>query len=91
MLLFHSLAYKRHGEWDRAVELWRQLADRTGVEAAAAALELSKHFEHRVKDYRGALDYALRAGQVESPGGQYQDLLNRRLERLRRRLAGQPQ
>ncbi len=90
VLLYHSLAFKRQGEWDRAVELWRQLADHTGTEAALAALELSKHFEHRIKDYQGALDYALRAGRAEPKGERHLDHLNRRLERLRRRLSGQP-
>lgn len=86
VLLFHSLAYKREGDWDRAVEIWRQLAMQTGPEAVAAALELSKHCEHRLKDHRQALEYAQRAAQAALAGGRPGDHLHRRLERLRRKL-----
>jgi uncharacterized protein YprB with RNaseH-like and TPR domain len=91
VLFYHSLAFKRQGEWDRAAELWRQLAERTGSEAALAALELSKHCEHRLKDYHGALEYALRAGQAETPGRQKREDFERRVGRLRRKLDDNPQ
>jgi uncharacterized protein YprB with RNaseH-like and TPR domain len=90
-LLFHSLAFKRQGEWDRAEELWRRLAEGSGSEAAAAALELSKHHEHRLRDYRSALEYALKAGSLEGLGRSVRDDLERRLERLRRKVDETPQ
>ena len=89
VLLFHSMAYKREGNWEGAVELWRRLADSGGSESVTAALELAKHYEHRVKDARQALNYALKAQQSAGPGRRLGDGLRIRVDRLRRKLAAQ--
>ena len=89
VLLFHSMAYKRQGDWAGAVEIWHKLADSTGPEAVAAALELAKHYEHRARDCGRALDYTRKAQLSAGLGDRQGESLNRRLARLRRKLAAQ--
>ena len=87
VIWFHSLAYKRQGDWSRAVELWRQLVDSPGPEAYPAALELAMYFEHQVKDISQALDFALKAQRVGPPTRRQGQFLEKRLSRLREKLA----
>ena len=47
--------YRQHGQWAQAENLWLDLHARGN---AAAALELSKYYEHRKRDYRKAIDFA---------------------------------
>jgi uncharacterized protein YprB with RNaseH-like and TPR domain len=85
VIWFHSLAYKRQGEWSRAVELWRQLVDSPGPEVYPAALELAMYFEHQVRDFSQALDFSLKAQRVGPPTGRQGRLLEKRLSRLRKK------
>ena len=87
VIWFHSLAYKRQGDWHRAVELWRQLVDSPGPEVYPAALELAMYFEHQVKDISQALDFSLKAQRVGPPTRHQGQLLEKRLSRLREKLA----
>ena len=71
--------YRRAGDWPRAESLWLRLA-RAG--SRSAACELSKYYEHRVRDPRRALRFA--DGCADSDR-------TVRLARLRRKLLGGPQ
>ncbi|MEW5795545.1 MAG: ribonuclease H-like domain-containing protein [Candidatus Zixiibacteriota bacterium] len=86
ILLFHSMAFKRQGDWAGALEIWHKLAEGTGPEAAVAALELAKHYEHREGDMALALDNARKAGRLDLSSRQ-RKLLELRVARLCRKLA----
>jgi hypothetical protein len=86
VIWFHSLAYKRQGDWFRAVELWRQLVDSPGPEAYPASLELAMYFEHQIKDISQALDLSLKAQRFGPPTRRQGQLLEKRLNRLREKL-----
>jgi hypothetical protein len=47
--------YRQQGDWSRAGEIWRAL-HRGGCRAAAS--QLSKYYEHRVRDYHRAMGFA---------------------------------
>lgn len=73
---------KKVGAWGEAVELWRDMANR--YRDAEAAVELSKYYEHRLKDYDAALDCVKQFfGDVQA----IDDDLLRRVARLRRKRA----
>jgi hypothetical protein len=86
ILLSCSLALKRSGDWDQALMIWRKLSLSDSREGYLANIELAKFFEHRVKDYRKARQYAERAKQGCPPTRTHQGRLDRRLARLLGRL-----
>ncbi|MGH9357293.1 MAG: ribonuclease H-like domain-containing protein, partial [Terriglobia bacterium] len=49
--------HKRHGEFDAAIEIWREISRRPGMYALEAYRELAVHFEHRRRDARLALEF----------------------------------
>ena len=71
--------YRRKSDWARATALWQRLA-RAG--SAVAACELSKYYEHRMRDPALALTYAVDCRPVERSA---------RVARLQRKLASGPQ
>jgi len=85
VLFFHSLAFKRSGDWSHAVDLWLRLADSGGREGFFACLELAKYFEHRAKDIPRALGYAQKARQSGPLSSRQNDLLRFRIVRLQRK------
>jgi len=86
VVFFHSLAFKRRGDWSRAVDLWLSLAEQTGREGYEACLELAKYYEHRAKDTQRALDFAHRAGRIGTSSQSRRDDLKARIGRLQRKL-----
>ncbi len=64
-----ALAYKRNGDWDRAVEVWMQTVESYDAGIAAneerpdlfAFEELAKYYEHQAKDYFRAIEMVGRA------------------------------
>jgi tetratricopeptide (TPR) repeat protein len=90
-----SFLLKRKEDWRSAISLWELAAEN---HALYAYEELAKYYEHRLKDLNEALKWAESAKQVlESqhlPAYEYrqwQEALDHRLERLRRRLGGMDQ
>jgi len=77
------LLCRRSCDWDGAVEVLSQMLRRHQM-TGAACLELSKLYEHRLKDYPKALEYALRS--ADCPGGEPPEQLERRVARIRRRM-----
>lgn len=55
-----SMLLKRQKELDRAMEVWRDMAAR-GLGGLMPYIELSKAYEHRLRDYKSALEIVERA------------------------------
>ncbi len=81
--MYHAMAFKRAGDWSRAVGLWLEISEGDTREAFLAHLELAKYFEHQAKDPARAYGHARRARQICPQQGPHFALLERRLERLR--------
>ena len=79
---YHIL--RRSGDVEGALRVLRQMLQRRQM-PGEACLALSKLYEHRIRDYRAALEYALKAKGY--PGAEPEDALERRIRRLRRRIA----
>ncbi|MDA3957229.1 ribonuclease H-like domain-containing protein [Oceanispirochaeta sp.] len=83
--VFLSLYWKRQGEWEKAVALWRHiLVKRT---SPFAAVELAKYLEHKKKDIPAALvliDSLLRNHPLQNPLLK-QDLHHRRARLVRKK------
>ena len=77
------LLCRKSGDWDGAREVLEQMLLRRQM-TGAACLELSKLYEHRLKDYRRALDYALQS--AERPDGEPPEASERRIARIRRKM-----
>jgi uncharacterized protein len=82
---FASL-YRRQGNWDSAIYLWKKAADQQQIEAC---VELAKYYEHNQRDYveaikwtQFALEIALRSEINPFERKKYMGELNKRLERL---------
>jgi len=80
--LFHAQAFKRAGDWEQAVRLWRGLCNREGREAYWANLELAKYYEHQSGDFERAYYHAQMATSICPYGPNHRSGLNRRLKRL---------
>ena len=77
---------RRSGDWEGAEEALLQMLRRRQLPGAACT-ELSKLYEHRRKDYPKALEYALKSAGY--PDGEPADLLEKRAERIRRKMTRQ--
>jgi len=73
---------RKRGRPDRAVEIWRDLAASRNPWRRQALEELAKHYEHRQRDYRQALEATAAALEIQPLPA-----LERRRERLERRAA----
>ena len=77
------LLCRRSGDWDGARDVLEQMIARRQM-PGGACVALSKLYEHRLKDYRAALDYARRSARY--PDGEPAEQLERRLARLQRKM-----
>lgn len=87
ILFLQSLSCKRSGRISEAVGLWRKIVGRDTPEAFWAGLELAKHFEHRIKDVKEALRYALDARKICPPRPSLKTDVARRIDRLNRKIS----
>ena len=71
-------------DWEGARDVLAQMLRRHQMEGAVC-VELSKLYEHRLRDYDRALEYALRS--AEYPDGEIPEQLKKRTDRIRRRIA----
>lgn len=91
-LLFQALLAKRMRDWEKAGSIWRSMLDSERY-GCYPHIELAKHLEHRVRDFRSALDLTLAAmGRLEferemMPRHAYSNLLAALMKR-RKRLQG---
>ena len=89
ILMFHSLACKRTGVFERAVEIWEKLSLVDSPEGYSAHIELAKYYEHRRKDYSSAINYAEKADRLKARKDCLWDDLPRRIGRLQSKLSRQ--
>ncbi len=77
------LLCRRCCDWDGAREALDQMLRRRQM-TGAACVELSKLYEHRLKDYPRALEYAMRSSGC--PGCESPEQLEKRVSRIRRKM-----
>jgi uncharacterized protein YprB with RNaseH-like and TPR domain len=87
ILMFHALACKRNGIFERAVEIWEKLSAANSPESYLAHIELAKYYEHRRKDYSQAIGFAEKAGHLKPQNSASRDDLPKRIGRLKSKLA----
>lgn len=80
------LLHRKSQDWDGARRVLEQMLRRRQM-PGSACVELSKLFEHRLKDYVQALSYAELAGKY--PDAEPREQLERRMDRIRRKLGAQ--
>lgn len=61
-----ALIERRQKRWDAAVAMWSELASFSNPHQAGALVELSKHYEHREKNFEMALEWAAQALAIEA-------------------------
>ncbi len=80
-----SLAYKRRGQWEKAVEVWAAMVD--SGRSLFAALELAKYHEHRARDPGRALEVVEVLLSWGLPlDGRARSEIRRRRERLEKKM-----
>lgn len=82
VILFQAQAFKRAGEKEQAVSLWRSLSGGESREAYWADLELAMYNEHTARDFPQALRLAQAALQICPYSKSHRDRLNHRIKRL---------
>lgn len=78
-----ALLEKKCGRLEAALALFTELTTAANPHQAQALEEVSKHYEHKQKNFRLALEFAEQAWRL-SPGG----AMEKRVERLRKRASG---
>ena len=78
------LIARRSRDWDGARDVLLQMLNRRQMPGAACAA-LSKIYEHHIRDYKRALEYALKSGNY--PDGEPPEQLEKRLKRLREKMS----
>ena len=77
------LLCRRSGDWEGARDVLGQMLRRKQM-TGAACVELSKLYEHRLKDYPRALEYALRS--ADCLGAETPEQLQKRIERIKSKM-----
>ncbi len=78
-----GLAYKRRGEWEKAVEIWEAMAESRSI---WAAVELAKYLEHRLRSPDRALEVVERILAWGLPlDRRTREEMQRRRDRLQRK------
>lgn len=92
-----SLAYKRRGQWNRAVEIWLQTVESLTTSAPGseegwslglfAFEELAKFFEHREKAFERSREFVLKAMEIADRLHRQEtcERFQRRLERIEKK------
>jgi uncharacterized protein YprB with RNaseH-like and TPR domain len=85
LVYLQSMAYKRTGDFDRAIKLWEEISRSEGPLAFLSMIELAKYYEHRVKDYPRALVMAEKANLIGDTRLFYRRDIRKRINRLQRK------
>jgi len=89
ILFLQSLAYKRSGDYEKAVALWKEISSRSVDESFNSAVELAKFYEHKAKDFTLALEFAHHAESILPPRPADKVDIQKRLRRLNRKIIRQ--
>lgn len=73
---------RKEGNYDQAVSLWQKAAE---YQEWVACLELAKHFEHRMRDYQGALQWTTLSRQWLESSLLPKYLMNNHLSEIQKR------
>ncbi|MBM7647950.1 uncharacterized protein YprB with RNaseH-like and TPR domain [Bacillus ectoiniformans] len=93
-----SYHYKRNKKWEEALGLWQEVAENGSLQCQKEAkIELSKYYEHHLKDYSEALTYAEEALSSEleafvktnQPNNKFAVDAEKRIRRLKSKLIKQ--
>lgn len=87
ILFSQALSYKRGSQTEKAEALWLKIAQTGAPESYSARLELAKFYEHRLKDFAGALKFTLEAREECPPGAHHLQAIEKRINRLHRKLS----
>lgn len=88
-----SFLYKRHSQWQQAVDLWRELVEGHPCRRLYPYVELAKYYEHRCRDYTTALELVrqvvklVESGQADARPAVALPALRHRLARLERKVS----
>ena len=82
IILFHAQTFKRAGEFEKAVPLWKNLADSTSREGFIACIELAKYYEHKVRDIQKAYQFASQAESLTNLTPRQKAMVHKRISRL---------
>ena len=88
VLLFHAQAFKRTGDYDKAVTIWERLSASTSKEGFWANVELAKFYEHQAKDIEKAYHYAAKADNMGTLSKSHRRQVEKRLSRLSSKRTG---
>ena len=77
------LLCRRSGDWDGAQDVLNQMLRRRQM-PGAVCVELAKLYEHRLRDYPRALEYARQSPRY--PDGEAPEQAEKRVERIRRKM-----
>ncbi len=82
---FHSLSFKKTGNLQKAVEIWTVLAGKNNREGFLSCIELSKYYEHKLKDIQNALIYVTQAKNICPSTKTHTSDLKKRYDRLKKK------
>ena len=78
--------FKRVQNMPESVKIWEALITEKSSESIWACIELAKYYEHQVKDFKNALEYAEAASKYSGVSYKLLETLNKRVNRLARKL-----
>lgn len=82
ILFFQAMQFKKIQQFEHAVSIWNQIIEQNCKESLYCHIELAKYYEHKVKDYQMALEYASQAQQFNQTSERIQIELVKRINRL---------
>ena len=77
---------KRSRKVELSVEIWEKIANKNSADGYKACIELAKYYEHHAKNIKTALEYSNIAGRTESINLRQRFELDKRLNRIKKKL-----
>ena len=84
--LHYARSFKRSQNLQESVKIWETLVTEKSSQSFWACIELAKYYEHQVKDFKNALEYAKLASHCDCISDKLLETLNKRVERLAKKL-----
>lgn len=80
--------YKKIGDWEKAIGIWREMMNFDSSFGLQPYLELAKYFEHGLKDYERAIEITERALGILKLEAELNEYLEDSAEKVREELKG---
>ncbi len=87
ILLFNARIYKKTGEIDKAIPIWKKLKSSNSKHGMQANIELAIFLEHKKKDYPEALKCAQKAYKYHGLTNCQKGMLDKRIVRLLKKIS----